>query len=71
MDETELEEVARCADCGSEITAGIDRGFSSGTDLVLCYDCAERRGGAWDEARGVWTRAPDLIGLQELDPAER
>lgn len=71
MDEMETDQLARCADCGTEITVGIDRGFSSGADLVLCYDCAERRGGTWNEERGTWTSAPDLIGLSDLDPAER
>jgi len=71
MEESELSDLARCASCGDEITPGIDRGFAASGDRVLCYDCAERRGGVWDETRGIWTREPDLIGLPHPDPVER
>ena len=57
MHESEANEFARCADCGDEIVPATQRGFVTGPDTVLCYDCAERRGGSWDEERGIWADA--------------
>jgi hypothetical protein len=71
FDEEEAGELVRCADCGTELVPALERGFVTGADTVLCYDCAERRGGSWDEQRGVWSGEPDLIGLRRTDPAER
>ena len=63
----ETDELLLCNDCGIEIVPGVERGFTSGTETQLCYDCAERRGGSWDEKREVWAIAPDLIGLHRPD----
>jgi hypothetical protein len=71
MHESELATLVRCSDCGSEVRPSVDRGFVAEPDTVLCYDCAERRGGAWDEERGIWSGAPDMIGLHQRDPSER
>jgi hypothetical protein len=71
MEESELGELMRCVACGVEINPAIDRGFEASPDRVLCSNCAERRGGVWDEARSTWSREPDLIGLPHPDPRER
>jgi hypothetical protein len=70
MHESEMNSLAHCADCGCEMAPEIERGFTAGPDTVLCYECAEKRGGTWDEGRGQWKAAPDLIGLEPQDPAE-
>ena len=70
MHESEVDSLVQCADCGAEIRVSVDRGFVAEPDTVLCYDCAERRGGAWDEERAIWSGAPDLIGLHPPGPSE-
>lgn len=71
MHESEGDLLVQCADCGIEIRPSLERGFVGESDAVLCYDCAERRGGTWDEERGIWSGSPDLIGLHPPDPSER
>jgi hypothetical protein len=63
MDIAEWEEGTECADCSSEIAQRTDRGFAFGEQLVLCFECATRRGGSYDAERDEWMRAPNLDGL--------
>ena len=68
MHRSEETTLARCADCGVELDPGRDRGFGLGEGSALCFACAERRGGVWDERHDRWSEEPDLTGLEhELD----
>lgn len=59
----ELEDETSCADCGAVISRSLERGFAFGESGVICFACAERRGGAYDSDEDRWTRAPSLSGL--------
>jgi hypothetical protein len=59
MHESEWDELQQCVDCGSEVAPGTDRAFAFG-DVVLCFDCAVRRGGEFDAQRETWSKAPSL-----------
>jgi hypothetical protein len=61
--EDEQEDAIACIDCGRAIWADRDRSFASGPNSYLCFECAERRGGVYDEAEDRWTVAPDMSGL--------
>jgi len=60
-----------CLDCGAELTPESDRDFEFGASGALCWACAERRGGRYDERRSRWIEAPDVSDLarsaHELD----
>ncbi len=72
MHRSETEGLVPCVVCGVETAAALERGFSIGADSVLCYECAQRRGGRWDEERAIWTREPDVVGLvPSLEPEQR
>jgi hypothetical protein len=66
MHRTEADVLESCAQCGAEIDASRDRayGFRGGS---LCYACAMRRGGSYDELHDVWTQAPDVEGLRRRE----
>lgn len=53
-----------CADCGAQVVAVDDRAFEFGTQGLLCWPCAERRGGRYDAEQERWSVAPDIAGLQ-------
>lgn len=60
----ETEDAPRCADCGASVPPVGGRGYSVSADQVLCWDCAVRRGGAYDEVEDAWAtrpRAHDLV----------
>jgi hypothetical protein len=63
MHRSETRELAACAECGAEIVAERDRGYQFGTGAALCFACAVRRGGSYDERRDRWTTPPDVSGL--------
>lgn len=63
MHRSETRELTWCADCGSELDPGRDRAYGFGPEAFLCYACAERRGGIYDEAHDRWLRDPDTGGL--------
>ena len=65
MHRSEERTLSRCADCGAEIRAEAQEGFTFGTRGVLCLQCAERRGGSYDAGQDRWTTSPDLQGLEE------
>jgi hypothetical protein len=56
-----------CADCGAEIDPDRGRAFGVSPEADLCWECARRRGGAYDELRDSWVRAPDVKDLIERD----
>jgi hypothetical protein len=68
MHRSEERNLARCADCRAEIDPGRDRGFGLGAGSALCFECALRRGGVWDETHDRWSEEPSLRGLaREVD----
>lgn len=64
MHREEGQQLTACVDCGCEV-ASLERAYAFGTRGVLCWDCAERRGGSYDGVREQWSVAP---GLEGLDP---
>lgn len=67
MHRSELPDLATCADCGAEISRTQGRGYLFAGERVLCFDCALRRGGSYDERSDRWTRAP---ATADLPPGE-
>ena len=63
MHRSETGDLSRCADCGSEMTPARDRAYAFGSEAFLCYSCAVRRGGVYDEAHDRWLRDADTAGL--------
>jgi len=63
MHESELGALVDCIECGATISVGPDRGYVFGSDHVLCFACAERRGGRYDADRDDWSSPPDTLGL--------
>lgn len=57
------EAVAPCADCGAELQLGRSRECAIANETYLCFACALRRGGSYDEAHDRWTTAPRTDGL--------
>jgi hypothetical protein len=54
-----------CSVCGARVAADTDRGFAFGTENVLCFGCAELRGGRFDARRDVWDPPPDLSDVPD------
>jgi RNA polymerase-binding transcription factor DksA len=67
MHRSETFELRPCADCGSEISPARDRAYGFAADAFLCFDCAIRRGGRWDEAHDRWDELTDVAGLALLE----
>ncbi len=63
LDERDEHEV--CIECGAEIEPDIDRSFACAPDELLCFACAERRGGVYDERQDRWVLPPDVTGLPD------
>ena len=63
---SETSDLFACSDCGTSVESGRDREFEFAGALVLCFECALRRGGRFDEARDVWSQAPTI---DDIDPA--
>jgi hypothetical protein len=64
MHRSEERELSRCADCDAVIDPGRERGFGLGAGGTLCYECAVRRGGRYDEVHDRWAEEPRLAGLR-------
>ena len=61
----ELRELPQaCADCGAEVYGAGDRAFEFGADQLLCWQCAERRGGSYDAHQERWSEPPDVRDLR-------
>jgi hypothetical protein len=58
------ETLVACADCGAEVLGAADRAFEFGAEQVLCWQCAERRGGRYDAHQERWSTAPDIADLR-------
>lgn len=61
MHRSEAVEYEVCASCGTEVRSA-ERAFAF-EESVLCYECAVKRGGAYDETHDRWEVAPSLEGL--------
>ena len=66
MHRSETRQATQCSDCGAEIRPAVDRIFAFGERGALCFDCALRRGGSYDEAHDHWTTQPDTDDLGRL-----
>ena len=59
----ESDAMRTCADCGSTVDPGRGRAYGGDEGVLLCSQCAQGRGGAYDELRDSWVRAPDVADL--------
>jgi recombinational DNA repair protein (RecF pathway) len=69
MGREELLQEATCVSCGETVSPGLGRAFLISDDDFLCFECAEERGGRWDERRDAWVEAPDLRDLMDAHRA--
>lgn len=67
MHRSETRELGVCVECGAEIAPARERSYVYGPDACLCFSCAVRRGGSYDETHDRWVTAPDT---QDLSPPE-
>ena len=67
MHRSETRQLAVCADCGAEIAPASDRGFAMASDSFLCFECAIRRGGRYDERLDRWDTEPATEDLVRAD----
>jgi hypothetical protein len=58
MEEIEAKYV--CSDCKRDVDPDVEHCFAITDELLLCYECSVRRGGAFDELHDKWARAPKL-----------
>jgi hypothetical protein len=65
MHRSETESLVSCADCGAEVGVATARSYGFGERGVLCFDCALRRGGQYDERLDRWCQPPrtDDLGI--------
>lgn len=63
MHRSEELELESCAECGAEVHTARGRSYALDAERVLCFACALRRGGSYDDRHDTWTEAPDLAGL--------
>jgi hypothetical protein len=66
MHRSEERRAFACSDCGAAVPAAA-RAFAFAGEGVLCWECATRRGGAYDEAEDRWSVSPRLDGLGDLE----
>ncbi len=66
MHRSEASGLVPCSDCGVEVRSGREREFELGTSGVLCFECALRRGGRYDEQLDRWSEEPRI---DDLGPA--
>lgn len=67
MHRSETRELAACAACGAEISPGRDRAYSFGEEAMLCWACAVRRGGTYDEEHDRWVDPPATRDLPRAE----
>lgn len=68
MEPEEFEDdVDQCADCGATSAPDAERVFAFGERRVLCFECAIRRKGEYDEREDRWTVPPDVTGLEQAE----
>ena len=59
----ESDSMRACADCGATVDPDRGRAYGGGEGVLLCSECAQRRGGSYDEIQDSWVRAPDVGDL--------
>ncbi len=62
MDPEDIDETI-CVDCGAHVDPTCEPTFSITAEVVLCFSCSTRRGGAWDWSEEKWKVAPRLEDL--------
>jgi hypothetical protein len=67
MHRSESRLLATCAECGAEMAPATDRAFALAGDRFLCFQCAVRRGGSWDEQHDRWSDDPDTADLPRIE----
>jgi hypothetical protein len=63
MHHQEWNQLVDCCECGATISPSTDRAFALDGASFLCFGCAVRRGGIYDDALEHWPKAPDIAGL--------
>ncbi len=63
MHRSESSGLVSCVECGVQLRSGRDREFEFGSRAVLCFDCALRRGGRFDENLDRWSAEPRIDDL--------
>jgi hypothetical protein len=62
-----------CLDCGEAVDIedpSAERTFALTPEIILCYACAVRRGGVYDDAAEKWKVAPNISDIvREQSPA--
>ena len=61
----ESDALTGCAQCGAVIDPDRGRAYRGSEGVVLCSECASRRGGSYDESRDTWVQPPDVGDLIE------
>jgi len=69
MHRSEVDFNRPCADCGASV-AEESRVFGFGAEAVLCWECALRRGGAYDSNEERWTVEPGVADLLHREREE-
>jgi hypothetical protein len=54
-----------CMDCGQELGVDPSHAFVDEAGVELCWDCALKRGGVFDEGADTWRVLPDVTGLPD------
>ena len=65
MHRTEADLLVDCWACGASIAPEIDRAFAISDDAYLCFECAVRRGGVFDDEEDRWTIPPIVLDLPD------
>lgn len=65
MNSEERSGIVDCIECGTSVDTAFDRPFAITDEIVLCFSCANRRGGAYDSDKEKWTVAPRLEEIPE------
>lgn len=63
MEEEETAALGACLDCGEIVDEALGRTFTFGENGILCWRCAERRGGEYDASEDRWLAAPRVADL--------
>ncbi len=66
MHRSEEAETLSCAACGSAVDTRASA-YVYGADGALCFDCAVKRGGAYNAGEDHWYRVPDVSDLPSDD----
>jgi hypothetical protein len=65
QDLDERDDMSTCIDCGAPLPGEGARSYANAPASYLCFACAERRGGVYDEDEDRWTIPPDVSGLPD------